>query len=243
MKFTPTTGYSGAATLSISYKDLGNNQTATASVALTVVVPASQPTVTIKTLFLTVVPGEPVPFVIQVTNTNAAAQAAALTFAISFGDGQSASFSSKSPLIVNHVFTTTGTFTVSMTATDEFGHKSTAATTTVKVVPVALEVDPFNSSQTALAVGTSGTETIDFTASGKSGIAVTLGGVNEGVFTTSGPLLVFGQGGKDTVKETGGLKNSLDVLESPTADNVEADMDTESIHWAGLTAAVEILNA
>ena len=100
----------------------------------------------------------------------------------------------------------------------------------------------FKSSQTALFVGTSGTETIDFAASGKSGIDVTLGGVNEGVFTTSGPLLVFGQGGKDTVKE-GGLKNSLYLLESPTADNVGADMDEESILWVGLTAAVEILNA
>jgi RHS repeat-associated protein len=243
LKFTPSTGYSGSASLSVSYKDLGNSQTASASVAITVVVPASQPTVTIKTLFPVAVPGEPVPLVIGVSDTNAAAQAAAFTFAISFGDGKSATVSSKSPLVVNHVYTKSGTFTVSVTATDEFGHISSAATTTVKVVRVAVEVDPFNTRQTALLVGgTMGNDTVSFVASGKN-IAVTLNGVSEGVYSTSGPLIVFGQGGKDTVKEAAGLKNALDLLESPTAKNVEADMDAESIAWAGLTAAVEILNA
>jgi len=243
LKFTPTTGYSGSASLSISYKDLGNNKTASATVAITVVVPSSQPTVTLKTLFPVAVPGEPVPLVVEVSDTNAAAQAAAFTFSVSFGDTHSATFSSKSPVLISHVYTKTGTFTVSVTATDEFGHTSATATTAVKVVSVAVETDPFNSSETALFVGTSGTETIDFTASGKSGIAVTLGGVNEGVFTSSGPLLVFGQGGKDMVKEGAGIKSSLYLLPSSTADNVESDMDEESIRWAGLTAAVEILNA
>ena len=242
LKFTPTPGYAGPASLAISYKDLGNSQTASASVAITVVVPASQPTVTIKTFIPLAVPGEPVPLLLEVSDTNASAQAAAFTFAVSFGDGHSTTFSSKSPVLVNHVYTKTGTFTVTVTATDEYGHASTAATAPIKVVSVAVETDPFNSSQTALFVGTSGTETIGFTPSGKSGISVTLGGTNEGVFTTSGPLVVFGQGGKDTVRESG-LKNPLYVLQSPTADNVESDLDQEAIKWAGLKAAVEILNA
>ena len=242
LKFTPTPGYAGPASLAISYKDLGNSQTASAAVAITVVVPASQPTVTIKTFIPLAVPGEPVPLLLEVSDTNASAQAAAFTFAVSFGDGHSTTFSSKSPVLVNHVYTKTGTFTVTVTATDEYGHTSAAATAKIDVASVAVETDPFNSSQTALFVGTSGTETIGFTPSGKSGISVTLGGTNEGVFTTSGPLVVFGQGGKDTVKESG-LKNPLYVLESPTADNVESDLDEEAIKWAGLKAAVEILNA
>ena len=243
LKFTPSTGYSGSASLSVSYKDLGNGQTASASVAITVVVPASQPTVTIKTLFPVAVPGEPVPLVIAVSDTNAAAQAAAVTFAISFGDGKSATVSSKSPLVVNHVYTKSGTFTVSVTATDEFGHISSAATTTVKVVPVAVEVDPFNTRQTALFVGgTTGNDTVSFVASGKN-IAVTLNGVSEGVYSTSGPLIVFGQGGKDVVHEGAGLKNSVYLLESPTADSIETDLDNEALQWAGLAAAMEFLNA
>jgi Putative Ig domain/PKD domain len=242
LKFTPTPGYAGPAALAISYKDSQNSQTASATVAITVVVPASQPTVTIKTFIPLAVPGEPVPLLLEVSDTNASAQAAAFTFAVSFGDGHSTTFSSKSPVLVNHVYTKTGTFTVTVTATDEYGHASAAAIAKIEVASVAVETDPFNSSQTALFVGTSGTETIGFTPSGKSGVSVTLGGTNEGVFTTSGPLIVFGQGGKDTVRESG-LKNPLYVLESPTADNVESDLDQEAIKWAGLKAAVEILNA
>jgi hypothetical protein len=242
LKFTPTPGYAGPASLAISYKDLPNSQTASATIAITVVVPSSQPTVTIKTFIPLAVPGEPVPLLLEVSDTNASAQAAALTFAVSFGDGHSTTFSSKSPVLVNHVYTKTGTFTVTVTATDEYGHTSAAATAKIGVASVAVETDPFNSSQTALFVGTSGTETIGFTPSGKSGISVTLGGTNEGVFTTSGPLVVFGQGGKDTVRESG-LKNPLYVLQSPTVDNVESDLDEEAIKWAGLKAAVEILNA
>jgi hypothetical protein len=76
---------------------------------------------------------------------------------------------------------------------------------------------------------TSGNDTVNFTASGKSGIAVTLNGVSEGVFTLSGPLIVFGQGETDFVNEGSGLKNSVYLLASPTADSIEADLDTEAI--------------
>jgi PKD repeat protein len=244
LRFTPTTGYSGSAYLSITYKDLGNSQSASATVAITVSVPASQPTVTVKTPVTTAVPGEPVPLVIELSDTNAAAQAAAFTFAVSFGDGDSTSFSSKAPLIVNHVYTKTGTFTVSVTATDEYGHTSTTATVTIKVVPVAVETDPLNTSQTDLFVGgTAGNDTIAFASSGKNGIAVTLNGVTEGTFSTSGPLIIFGQGGKDVVHEGAGLTNTIDLLENATADNVETDLDNEALQWAGLTAAMKIINA
>ncbi len=243
LKFTPTTGYSGSASLAIVYKDLGDSQTASATVAISVVVPASQPTVTIKTFVPLAVPGEPVPLLLLVSDTNASAQASAFTFTVSFGDGTSTKFSSTSPVLIDHVYTKTGTFTVSVTATDEYGHISTPATATIKVVSVAIETDPFNKNQTALFVGTSGTETINFAASGASGISVTLNGASQGTYSTSGPILVFGQGGRDTVKKGAGVKNSLDLLQSPTADNVETDLNDEALKWAGLTAAMEILNA
>jgi hypothetical protein len=79
--------------------------------------------------------------------------------------------------------------------------------------------------------------------SGKSGIVVALVGVNEGVYSTTGPLIVLGQGGKDVVKEGVGLRNPLYLLESTTSDNFETDLDNEATQWAGLTPAVEILNA
>ncbi len=243
LTYTPKAGYSGSDSLKISITDPFDKLTASATVALTVSVPASQPTVTVKTPDTTSVPGEPVPLVIVVSDTNAAAQAASFSFTISFGDGTSTTTSSGSPLLVNHVYTRTGTFTVSVTATDEFGHKSAAATLTIKVVPVAVETNPFNTSQTALFVGgTTGNDTVSFAASGKS-ITVKLNGVSEGTFSTSGPLIIFGQGGKDTYSEGAGVTNAVDLLAGATADNVETDLDNEALQWAGLTAAVEILNA
>jgi uncharacterized membrane protein len=241
LEFTPTIGYSGSASLAIKVTDSGDNLTGSATVAITVVVPPSQPTVTVGTPVTTSVPGEPVPLVIEATDTYAPAEAAPFTFTISFGDGSSTRTSSASPLLTNHVYKSSGTFTVTVVATDEFAHTSAAATETISVVPVAVETNPFNTSETALFVGTSGKSTIGFAASGQN-IAVTLNGVAEGTFGTSGPLIVFGQGGKDNYTEGPGVTNTVDLLESATADNVEADLDNEAFQWAGLTAAVDILN-
>jgi len=201
------------------------------------------PTVTIGTPVTTSVPGEPVPLVIQVRDASSIAQAGPLTFTVSFGDGDTKTLAGTSPLIVNHVYALTGTYVVTVTATDEFGSISTQATQSINVAPVAVETDPFNSSLTALFVGTSGNDTIKFAASAKNGVAVTLNGVSDGTFTTSGPLIVIGQGGTDVIDEGSGLNNPAYVLTSPTADNLESDLDNEAAQWAGLTAAVEILNA
>jgi hypothetical protein len=42
------------------------------------------------------------------------------------------------------------------------------------------------------------------------------------------------------INETSALKNLSDLLERPTADNIETDLDNEALQWAGLTAALEI---
>jgi tartrate-resistant acid phosphatase type 5 len=242
--YTPSIGFSGSNSLRFSLLDTTDQmQGASVTVPITVIVPASQPTVTVKTPLTTSVPGEPVPLVIAVTDTNAAAQAASFNFTVSFGDGNSTSFGSKSPLIVNHVYTHTGTFTVSVTATDEFGHVSTAATTTINVVAVALEADPFSTGLTALFVGTTGNNTINFAAGGTNLIAVTINGVSQGTFSANGSLIVFGQGGKDVISKSSALTNPSYLLQSRNANNVETDLDTQALQWAGLTAAMKILDA
>jgi hypothetical protein len=122
-----------------------------------------------------------------VSDTKAAAQAAVLTFAISFGEGDKASSTSKAPLIINHVYTKTGSFTVGVTATDEFGHASSAATVGITVVAAAIETDPFNANQTALFVGgTTGNDTATFAASGSNGIAVRLRAYWKGLSARAG---------------------------------------------------------
>jgi hypothetical protein len=49
--------------------------------------------------------------------------------------------------------------------------------------------------------------------------------------------------GKDTVDEGSPLKNTGYLLKNPMTDNVVTDLDNEALQWAGLTAAIEILNA
>ncbi len=208
------------------------------------VTPASHPTVKLLAPVRVAVPGEPVPIIIEVSDTNPSAQAAAFSLKLAFGDGLTRTVSSKSPLLVNHVFNRPGTFTVTVTAVDEFGNASSPVSVAIKVLLVTLEPFPLNTNKTALFVGgTTGNDTVVFAAAAKGGIAVTLDGVNEGVYTTTGPLIVFSGGGKDTVKESLTLKNTVALLESPTADNFETDLDKEAIQWAGLTAAVTIMNA
>jgi len=230
----PDSTYGRAEVIVSDLKDTGSGS---------VTINVDSPTVKVSTPVTVSVPGEPVPLVIQVSDVSSLAQAAAFTFTISFGDGDTKTFTGTGPLVVNHVYAQTGTFAVEVTATDEFGYTSVVATQKIVVATAALEMDPFNTSQTALFVGVpSGNETIDFNLSCKN-IAVTVNGASEGTFSTSGPLIVFGQGSTDIVNEGSGLTNSISLLQSPTVDNLETDLDNEAIQWAGLTAAVEILNA
>ena len=123
---------------------------------------------TIGTPIATSVPGEPVPLVIRVSDTSSLAQIASFTYTISFGDGDTKTLSGPAVLLINHVYTKTGTFTVQVTATDKFGYTSGLATETIKVVPVAVEIDPFNSGDGAVRRGHERQRTVRFTASGKT---------------------------------------------------------------------------
>ena len=44
------------------------------------------------------------------------------------------------------------------------------------------------------------------------------------------------------VKDGSGLKNPVYLIESTTTDNIETDLDNDALQWAGLKAAMEILN-
>jgi hypothetical protein len=136
LKYTPTIGYSGAASVSATYEDLGIAQTTTATTAVSVVVPASKPTVKIEAPTQGA-PGKAVAFRILVSDTNATAQAAAFQFSISFGDGTAIETgTSKSPLSLSHIFTRAGNYTVSVIAKDEYGHTSAVASVTIKILGI-----------------------------------------------------------------------------------------------------------
>jgi len=135
LKFTPTIGYHGPAPLSLSYENLGLNLVTSTTVAISVIVPASKPTVKIQAPTQAAVRFA-VPFKFLVADTNPTAQAAAFQFAISFGDGTTVKVTSKTPLALSHVYTRTGTFTVIVVATDEYGHASARASVAIKILPL-----------------------------------------------------------------------------------------------------------
>jgi PhoPQ-activated pathogenicity-related protein len=238
LQFTPTSGCVGNASLTVTFKDLSSSQTVSATVAISVVAP---PVTALITTFLPVtVPGLPVPLIIGAIDTNLAAQFAPFKINISFGDGNTASFTSYVPLLVNHVFKRFGVFTVSVTATDEFGRTSAPATVTIRVLPIFIGLNPFNPNQTALFVGETPGDTVSFSAAA-GGIGVTLNGVSQGVFSVSGPVILLGSSGKTPFSGNLGLGRAIQV-QTPTVDSLESTIDNEALQWAGLSAATEILN-
>ena len=150
----------------------------------TIWVEASVPTVTLRTPFTTVVPGEPVPFAIHVNDNSSSAERGNFTYTIWFGDGTSKTFTGRNSVVVTHVYSECGTYCVSVTATDKYGNSNNSNMQTINVVPVAVEADPFCFSKTALYVGgTDGNDTFDF-QSASGGISVTVNGDYEGIFNT-----------------------------------------------------------
>ena len=238
LQFTPTSGFAGSASLAVSFKDLGTSQTANASVSISVVAP---PVIAfVKSFLPIVVPGEPVPLIIGATDTNLAAQFAPFKINISFGDGNTANLTSYVPLLVNHIYKKVGVYTVSITATDEFGRTSAPATVVIHVVSLFFGLNPFNPNQTALLIGEMPGDTVSVTAAPGGGIAVTLNGVSQGVFNVTGPVILLGQ--QPTKPAFGLSTNSNLLVQTPTAASLESQLDSEALQWAGLSAATEILN-
>src|SRR5262249_13962430 len=125
-----------------------------------------------------------------------------ITFSINYGDGTTLTTSAGGPSItLDHLYHTTSTFTIQVTAKDSKGVVSQLATQSVKISTVAMESDP--SGGTALATGgnAAGGDTILVSATSTTGKAVKVS-VNKtsfGTFTPTGHILVYGQGGKDTI--------------------------------------------
>jgi hypothetical protein len=152
--------------------------------------------------------------------------------------------SSKSPLVLSHIFTRPGLYTITVTATDEFGHTSAPASLVIRVLFVFVGIDPFDPQQSALFVGgTLRSDTVSFTVGAGGGIAVSLNGVAQGVFNTTGPLIVFGGGGADVVTKDPQLSATVYLAESPTDYNLEADLEAQAraLNSGGMTAAMNIL--
>jgi hypothetical protein len=125
-----------------------------------------------------------------------------ISFSINYGDGTPLTTTAAGgpTITLDHIYTTTGSFTITVTAMDQKGWTSQQATLPVTIGTVEMENDP--SGGTALAVGgTLGNDTIILSpADSTGGINVKYNGSSLGNFKPTGHILVYGQSGNDTIQ-------------------------------------------
>jgi hypothetical protein len=139
-------------------------------------------------------------------------QAAGFTYKIDWdGNGtvdQTVGPGASSSTAINHTYTTTGTFTVRMTATDKDGDASPVVTRVITITAVALQSDPIDPTKTALVVGgTTGNDHITFLPDrGPGGLArvqVVVNSVSLGTFGGVDRVVAYGQSGDDEIAVLG----------------------------------------
>jgi Ca2+-binding RTX toxin-like protein len=155
------------------------------------------------------VPGQPLSFTLTATDV-AADEAAGFTFDVDWdNDGVvdetvAASAGNGAGVDLSHVFSSEGTFTVSVTATDKDGGVSAPATLTVTITMFAV-VDG-----TLFIGGTTGDDRIKITTDGKptahaADLRVKING-EQHEFSGIDAVVVYGQDGDDFIKLAGSVK-------------------------------------
>jgi len=104
---------------------------------------------------------------------------------------------------VHHVFTSSGNYTINVTATDLATGQSAAASTTIHIDAAELQSDPLYPGKTMLVVGSSstGNDHIHFEAVGRTGkVRVLINGQNVGVFAPTSRIVAYAQAGNDHIQ-------------------------------------------
>jgi titin len=159
--------------------------------------------------------GQTLSFTLTATDPSPADQATGFVYTINWGDGSGLqtvprTAGNGSGVNVDHVFATTGTYTMAVTATDKDSGTSAVASRTVTITAVALQTDACDPTKTALVVGgTTGNDAILFNpGSGPGDVQVIVNGVSQGTFSPTGRIIAYGQGGDDDIQVAGSLSLS-----------------------------------
>lgn len=206
--FTPDDNGSYVVTMIVSDTDpsdpSGGSHTATDSETITVTnVP---PTASISGSTLGV-RGQTLSFTLGATDPSTVDTAAGFTFNVDWnGDGTvDQTVTGPSGTVVTHVYTTEGTNTVKVTATDKDGGVSNVASQTVEVKVATLMDDPLNPGYQLLAIGgTTGNDKIVVNPS--HGLKVLIGGKSFGNFTGAERIVIYGQAGNDNIQIAGAVR-------------------------------------
>jgi Ca2+-binding RTX toxin-like protein len=120
---------------------------------------------------------------------------AGFTYSINWGDGSAQTVSGPSEQPVDHTFVSSGTYLVRVSATDKDGGVSSIAQQYISITAVAMQGGDL------VVGGTAGNDNINLKVASVSGaLKVTIGGSVQGTFNPSDRILVYAQGGTDTVK-------------------------------------------
>lgn len=121
--------------------------------------------------------------------------AAPFTYTINWGDGSTETATGLSGLERGHVYTTNGSYTVTVRATDKDGAMGATAQYSFAITTA------FSLGGDVYVGGTTGIDAISLKVADQSGgVRVTVNGVLEGVFNPTGTIYVYGQAGADNIK-------------------------------------------
>jgi PKD domain/RTX calcium-binding nonapeptide repeat (4 copies) len=181
--------------------------------------------------------GQTLNFSLTASDPSSVDQAAGFSFAIAWGDGSTQSVTGPSGTAVSHVYTTSGSFGVHVTARDKDGATGAAATLSDTITAVALEPDPVDPTRTALFVGgTTAADTITLQPVDANGtIAVKIDKTSLGNFRPTGHLIVYGQAGDDVIKLQTNVVNKATVYVSTPAFLFGGD-GNDTLNTAGSVA-------
>jgi Ca2+-binding RTX toxin-like protein len=149
--------------------------------------------------------GQPLPFTLTATDSQADMDAG-FTFEIDWGDGSPVEqIQGQSGTAATHAFAEEGTFTITVTATDQDGAASDPVSQTVEIEAAAIIDDPLNPGHTLLAVGgTEGNDTIVINPS--RGFKVLIGGESIGTFSGAERIAIYGMDGNDNIHIAGAIR-------------------------------------
>lgn len=143
------------------------------------------------------VPGESQTYTFSAIDPSPVDQAATITYQINWGDGQS--FAVQGPasgVQLGHTYSTTGSSTITVTATDKDAATGPAATQTVNVIAAELQGGDLDVG------GTSGDDQITVQAADETSgqVVVVMNGQTIGTFAPTGKVVVYGLAGDDTIQ-------------------------------------------
>ena len=175
------------------------------------------PTVSIAAAWTQIVRAEPTPFTLTATEPLPAEQAAGFTYNINWGDGSSVqTLTGLTGITVNHVFTTSGNYNVTMTATDMYGLASSTYNYPVTVSNYAFRSQVGNPSIKDIIYGSvTGDDYIGLVNQGGGTIGIWNPNIGSLVSTSggfNGQVKIYAQNGNDTIWVVGfsggGIVNS-----------------------------------